>query len=82
MKRMTEMEVVRFFEQAISEGQISVHYQPQYNHSTGRLVGAEGLMRWNHPEFGPQSPGDFIPAMEKYELINRADLYVFEQICR
>ena len=82
MKRMTEMEVVRFFEQAISEGQLCVHYQPQYNHSTGRLVGAEALMRWNHPEYGPQSPGDFIPAMEKFELINRADLYVFEQICR
>jgi len=82
MKRMTEMEVVRFFEQAISEKQLCVHYQPQYNHSTGRIVGAEALMRWNHPEFGPQSPGDFIPAMEKYELISRADLYVFEEICR
>ena len=82
MKRLTEMEVVRYFEQAIHDRQICVHYQPQYNHSTGRLVGAEALMRWNHPEYGPQSPADFIPAMEKYELIYRADLYVFKEICR
>jgi EAL domain-containing protein (putative c-di-GMP-specific phosphodiesterase class I) len=83
MKRMTEEEIVRLFlEQAISGGQICVHYQPQYNHSTGRIVGAEGLMRWNHPEYGMMYPADFIAVMEKHGLIHRADLYVFEQICR
>lgn len=82
-RRMTEDEIVRcFFEQAIAEGQICVYYQPQYNHSTGRLVGAEGLMRWSHPEFGMLYPMDVIPFMEKYGVIHRADLYVFEQICR
>ena len=82
MRKMTEEEIIRHFKRAIEEGQICVHYQPQYNHSTGRIIGAEALMRWNHPDFGPQLPGDFIPAMEQHGLLHRADLYVFEQICR
>ena len=82
MRQMTEEEIVRYFERAMDEGQICVHYQPQYNHSTGRLIGAEGLMRWIHPEHGVQYPSDYIPVLEKHGLIHRADLYVFEQICR
>ncbi len=82
MRMMTEEEIVRFFKQAITEGQIFVYYQPQYNHSTGRLVGAEGLMRWRHPEYGLQYPMNFIQVLEKHGLIHQADLYVFEQICR
>ena len=79
---MTEQEIISSFDQAIKEGQIYVEYQPKYNHSTGRLIGAEALMRWNHPEFGEQVPNDFIPVLEQYGLIHRADLYVFEEICR
>ena len=82
MRPMTDEEIIRFFEKAIVEGQIFVYYQPQYNHSTGRIVGAEGLMRWRHPEFGLQYPVNFIPVLEKYGLIHRADLHVFEHICR
>ena len=44
-RQMTEEEIIASFDQAIAEGQIYLVYQPQYNHSTGRLVGAEGLMR-------------------------------------
>ena len=82
MRLMTDEEIIRFFEKAIVEGQIFVYYQPQYNHSTGRLVGAEGLMRWRHPEYGLQYPVNFISVMEKYGLIHQADLFVFDQICR
>ena len=81
-RQMTEQEIISSFDQAIKEGQIYVEYQPKYNHSTGRLIGAEALMRWNHPEFGEQVPNDFIPVLEQYGLIHRADLYVFEEICR
>lgn len=82
MRQLTEEEIVRFFNQAQLEGQICVYYQPQYNHTTGRLVGAEGLMRWIHPEYGVQYPADFIPVLERHGLIHNADLFVFEQICR
>ena len=79
-RQMTEEEIIASFDQAIAEGQIYLVYQPQYNHSTGRLVGAEGLMRWRHPEFGDQYPSDFIPVMEKHGLVHRADLYAFELV--
>ena len=73
-RKMTEEEIIGSFDQAIEEGQIYLKYQPLYNHSTGRMIAAEGLMRWNHPEFGEQMPADFIPVMEKHGLIHRADL--------
>ena len=78
-RQMTEQEIISSFDQAIKEGQIYVEYQPKYNHSTGRLIGAEALMRWNHPEFGEQVPNDFIPVLEQYGLIHRADLYVLKR---
>ena len=81
-KKMTEEEIIGSFDQAIEEDQIYMVYQPLFNHSTGRMIGAEGLMRWKHPEHGEQYPSDFIPVMEKYGLIHRADLYAFELICR
>ena len=81
-KTMTEQEILSGFDEAIRENQIFACYQPQYNHSTGRMTGAEALMRWNHPEFGRQYPADFIPVLEKHGLIHRADLHVFETVCR
>jgi len=51
--------------QAIQAGQIWVAYQPKIDLSTGRVAGMEALARWNHPEAGPISPGDFIPIAER-----------------
>ncbi len=81
-RKMTPQELVDCFDEAIEKGYILVYYQPQINHSTGRMVGAEALMRFKHPEFGIQYPNDFIPVMEENGLIIRADLNVFEQVCR
>ena len=81
-RKLTEDEIIRSFDRAMAEGWIYVVYQPKYNHSTGRLIGAEALMRWRDPECGEQAPDDFVPVMEKHGLIHRADLFVFEQICR
>ena len=81
-RKMTPQELVDSFDEAIEKGYILVYYQPQINHSTGRMVGAEALMRFKHPEFGIQYPNDFIPVLEENGLIIRADLNVFEQVCR
>ena len=81
-RKMTDAELVSRFDQALSDGHIFVNYQAQINHTTGRMLGAEALMRWNDPEFGPQSPSDFIPAMERNGLIYNADVYLFEMVCR
>ena len=80
--RMIEPELVGCFEDALTFGHIYAVYQPQINHSTGRMVGAEALMRWKHPIYGVQMPGDFIPVLEKNNLIYRADLHIFETVCR
>ncbi len=79
---MTEAELLSSFEDAINYEHIFVSYQAQINHTTGRMVGAEALMRWKHPLYGMQYPTDFIPVLEKNDLIYRADLHIFEMVCR
>ena len=81
-RNMTESEILARFSQAMEDGSIFLYYQPQFNHSTGRMVGAEALMRWDDPECGMQSPAVFIPVLENHGLIHRADLFAVELICR
>jgi diguanylate cyclase (GGDEF)-like protein/PAS domain S-box-containing protein len=56
-------------ERAIREDEIVVHYQPVYRLATEEIVGAEALVRWEHPERGLVSPGEFIPLAEDCGLI-------------
>lgn len=49
---------------ALERNQFSLHYQPQISMQNGRVVGAEALLRWNHPELGSISPAEFIPIAE------------------
>lgn len=81
-KKMTEQELLACFDDAVKFGHIFVTYQPKINHCTGRMIGAEALMRWTHPAYGMQYPSDFIPVLEKNDLIYRADLAVFESVCK
>jgi len=78
---LSEQEIVGMMTTALAEKQFIVHFQPQYNHSNGKLVGAEALVRWQHPERGIIMPGSFIPVFEKNGFISKIDLYVFEQVC-
>ena len=55
--------------------------QPQYNHATGMLIGAEALVRWRHPERGLVSPGLFVPIFERNGFIYELDKYMWEQTC-
>ena len=77
-----EQEIAGMMTTALAERQFVIYYQPQYNHSTGMLVGAEALVRWKHPERGLIPPGNFIPIFEKNGFIKKLDLYVFEETCR
>lgn len=64
---------------ALAESQLDVHYQPIANVITGRLVGVEALLRWNHPQIGPISPARFIPIAEESDLILELDFWGMRQ---
>ena len=65
--------------QAVPEGQLALHYQPQ--ESRGQLMGAEALLRWDHPANGPVSPAEFIPLAEETGLILTLGKWVLEAAC-
>ena len=57
-------EISSELETALAEGQFKVWFQPQYNFDTGKMIGAEALVRWQHPRYGLLAPGKFIPIFE------------------
>ena len=65
-------------EGAVSRGEISAVYQPQFDLNTMALVAAESLCRWQHPELGPVGPADFIPVAEDAGLIDEIGRYMAE----
>ncbi len=67
---------------ALAAGQFVPYFQPKVNMATGRVVGAEALTRWNHPESGLVPPDRFIPLFEKNNFIIQLDLAIFEETCR
>ena len=69
---------------AIENRQLKVYYQPKYNVQCDppRLSSAEALIRWNHPEQGMISPGEFVPLFEGNGLISLVDHYVWEEAAR
>jgi diguanylate cyclase (GGDEF)-like protein len=64
--------------EAIEHGEIVVHYQPQVEIRTGRVVGVEALVRWQHPRHGLLGPDTFIPAAEQTGLIGPLLQYVLD----
>ncbi|MCD8396285.1 MAG: EAL domain-containing protein [Lachnospiraceae bacterium] len=79
---LREQEITACMEQALEEGQFHVWLQPKYRLDGTPLRDAEALIRWFHPQWGVQQPGQFIPLFEKNGFITKLDLYVWEEACR
>ena len=76
------LEVETELRAAIDKGQLCLHYQPLLSIKGGGIVGAEALIRWNHPERGLLAPGEFIQIAEESGLIVDIDTWVVQEGCR
>ncbi|MBC8569573.1 EAL domain-containing protein [Zongyangia hominis] len=80
-KLLQEQAITDGMEAALKEGQFEIYLQPKYRIKDDKLAGAEALVRWNHPKWGMQSPGLFIPLFERNGFITQLDQYVWNQAC-
>ncbi len=81
-KALSQLQLESDIRRGISVGEFELHYQPIVCLKTGKLSGAEGLMRWNHPARGLVSPSEFIPTAEAGNLIFDLTEVAIDQACQ
>ncbi|MBZ9712507.1 putative bifunctional diguanylate cyclase/phosphodiesterase [Deinococcus multiflagellatus] len=67
---------------ALARSELSLRFQPIYRLRDRRLIKAEALLRWTHPQLGPVPPGEFIPVAERVGLIMPVGAWVLREACR
>ncbi|UAX00018.1 EAL domain-containing protein [Halopseudomonas nanhaiensis] len=67
---------------ALARSEFKVHYQPQFDSLSRRIIGAEALLRWDHPEQGLIGPGSFIKVLEESGMIIETGRWVLAEACR
>lgn len=83
-KELLEQRLLNDLRRALDNFEFEVYYQPKYDIQSEppRLVSAEALIRWLHPELGMIPPGQFIPLLERNGTISEVDQYVWSQAAR
>lgn len=82
LRQLEERTIEGEMYKALEEGQFIVYLQPKHTILSQAIVGAEALVRWNHPQKGVMLPGMFIPLFERNGFIIHLDEYVWEEACR
>jgi len=77
-----EITLEKSIRRALERDELTMYYQPQVNVTTGEISGAEALIRWNHPERGLLSPGEFLPSAEENGLMIPISDWMLEAVCR
>lgn len=77
-----DMQLHSRLKDALAEGKLKLHYQPQVDVNSGKVVGAEALLRWNDPILGQVSPARFIPVAEATGLILPLSEWVLDTACK
>lgn len=80
--RQMRLELERDLAEALEKGQFHVVFQPQVCLHSGRIIGAEALLRWLHPARGQISPQVFVPLAEEMGLIRRLGSWILREACR
>ena len=78
---LREKMITDSMETALEDNQFMVYFQPKYSLADDRMVGAEALVRWIHPQWGVMNLGEFIPLFEKNGFIRVLDRYIWERVC-
>lgn len=74
--------IVEKIDEAIAKKELKAFYQPQYDAITGKIAGAEALVRWIKDDGDIIPPDSFIPELEKTDAVNRLDWYMAEETCK
>ena len=77
-----QLQLLQDLRVAVERSELRLHYQPKFDAATGAPVGAEALLRWQHPEFGLLLPERFIELAEKTGLIIPIGEWVMDEACR
>ncbi|MHA6492852.1 putative bifunctional diguanylate cyclase/phosphodiesterase [Pseudomonas borbori] len=77
-----QIQLVRDLRRAPQRGELLLHYQPKLDLGSGQVRQAEALLRWQHPQFGLVSPGEFIPLAERTGSIQALTTWVIEEVVR
>ena len=79
-EHIEDIHIIGMLQRAIQEDQLTILYQPQVRLSDEKIISAEALIRWQHPNYGLLDPGRFIPYAEKAGLIYEINLWLLKNV--
>lgn len=80
--QLAEQHILGEMQGALADGQFKLYLQPKYDIGSGHIIGAEALVRWDHPKRGLIPPAQFIPPFERTGFIIKLDEFIWEESCK